>query len=173
MVADAYAMRSSHSRSPRSPGPTIARPRLHHRQALLLLHPQGRDRQIRSELLATVDLDHSTGSKSLRRMWESGLLTHEPAEHDRLTMRILLTDKGRALRQPLEEMWPALERASVADLDLNTVKQFIATSTVIRREIVERYSSAYTQPVGSSAHTQPVVTDEGGQTHNQKAGVQT
>jgi len=47
-----------------------------------------------SELLAAVGLDHSTVSKSLRRMQEAGLLTREPAEHDRRVMRVSLTDKG-------------------------------------------------------------------------------
>ena len=95
-------------------------------------------------------------------MRESGLLTREPAEHDRRVMRVLLTDKGRTMRQPLEEMWSALEWASVTDLD--AVKQFMVTSAVSRREIVDRYSPA---------STQSVVTDGGGHTHNQKAVVQT
>ena len=120
-----------------------------------------RDGQTPSELLAAVDLDHSTGSKSLRRMRESGPLTREPAEHDRRVMRVLLTDKGRAMRQPLKEMWSALEWASVSDLD--AVKQFMVTSAVSRRAIVDR---------DSPASTQSVVTDGGEQTHNQKEEVQ-
>ncbi len=68
----------------------------------------GRDGQTQSELLAAVGLDHSTLSKSLRRMQEAGLLTREPDRHDRRVMRVSLTDKGRAMREPLEGMWTAL-----------------------------------------------------------------
>ena len=111
---------------------------LHPGQELLLMQLLDRDGQTQSELLAAVGLDHSTVSKSLRRMQEAGLLTREPAEHDRRVMRAWLTDEGRAMRGPLEEMWSKLNRVSVADLDAETVERFIETSAVIRRSIVER-----------------------------------
>lgn len=96
-----------------------------------------RDGQTQSELLAAVGLDHSTVSRSLRRMQGAGLLVLEPAERDRRAMRAWLTDKGRAMRGALEEMWSELNRASVADLDAETVEWFIATSAAIRRSILE------------------------------------
>ena len=115
---------------------------LHPGQELLLMRLLERDGQTQSELLATVGLDHSTVSKSLRRMQEAGLLNREPAEHDRRVMRVSLTKKGRAMREPLEEMWSELERASVADLDAETIEQFIAMSAVIRRSMIERGAPA-------------------------------
>ena len=111
---------------------------LHPGQELLLMQLLDRDGQTQSELLSAVGLDHSTVSKSLRRMQEAGLLTREPADHDRRARRAWLTDKGHAMREPLEGMWAALERASVADLGHDTIEQFIATSEAIRRSIVER-----------------------------------
>lgn len=96
-----------------------------------------RDGQTQSELLAAVGLDHSTVSRSLRRMQEAGLLTLEPAEYDRRATRAWLTDGGRAMRGALEKMWSELNRVSVADLDAKTVEWFIATSAVIRRSIAE------------------------------------
>ncbi len=137
---------------------------LHPGQELLLMQLLERDGQTQSELLAAVGLDHSTVSKSLRRMQEAGFLTREPAEHDRRVMRVSLTDKGRAMRGDIEEMWAALEQASVGDLDADTVEQFIATSAVIRRAIVDRDSP-------TSTHIQPVVTNGGVQTRNQKEEV--
>lgn len=113
---------------------------LHPGQELLLMQLLERDGQTQSELLAAVGLDHSTVSKSLGRMQEAGLLTREPAEHDRRVMRVWLTDRGRAMREPLEEMWSELESASVADLDADTVERFIAESETIRHSIVERGS---------------------------------
>lgn len=136
---------------------------LHPGQELLLMQLLDRDGQTQSELLAAVGLDHSTVSKSLRRMQEAGLLVRAPAEHDRRAMRVWLTEKGRAMREDLEGMWAELEQASVANLDADTVERFIATSEVIRRAIVER---------GSPASTKQVVTDGCGQSPNQKEEVQ-
>lgn len=111
---------------------------LHPGQELLLMRLLDRDGQTQSELLAAVGLDHSTVSKSLGRMQQAGLLTREPAEHDRRVMRVWLTEAGSAMREPLEEMWAELERTSVADLDAGTVERFIATSEAIRQTIAER-----------------------------------
>lgn len=115
---------------------------LHPGQELLLMHLLDRDGQTQSELLAAVGLDHSTVSKSLRRMQEAGLLTRAPAEHDRRVLRVLLTDKGRALRGDLEAMWAKLKQVSVGELDADTVEQFIATSEVIRQAVVERSTTS-------------------------------
>ncbi|CAM5742383.1 NADPH dehydrogenase [Streptomyces alboniger] len=53
---------------------------LHPGQELLLMQLLDRDGQTQSELLESVGLDHSTVSKSLRRMQDAGLLNREPAE---------------------------------------------------------------------------------------------
>ena len=138
---------------------------LHPGQELLLMQLLNRDGQTQSELLAAVGLDHSTVSKSLRRMQEAGLLTREPAEHDRRVMRVSLTGKGRAMRGDLEEMWAELERASISGLDDETVGRFIATSAVIRQSIVDRDRSV-------SGRSRPAAGDGQGQIHNQKEEVQ-
>ena len=88
---------------------------LHPGQELLLMHLLDRDGQTQSELLDSVGLDHSTVSKSLRRMQDAGLLVREPAEHDRRVMVVHLTDKGRAMREPLAAMWRALEETHDAE----------------------------------------------------------
>ena len=122
---------------------------LHPGQELLLMRLLERDGQTQSELLAAVGLDHSTVSKSLRRMQDAGLLTREPTEQDRRVLCVLLTDKGRALRGSLQEMWAALEQVSVGDLDADTVEQFIATRAVIRQSVVERTA---TTPIDRDLH---------------------
>lgn len=50
---------------------------LHPGQELLLMQLLDRDGQTQSELLESVGLDHSTVSKSLRRMQDAGLLVRE------------------------------------------------------------------------------------------------
>jgi MarR family transcriptional regulator, organic hydroperoxide resistance regulator len=98
---------------------------LHLGQELLLMQLLDRDGQTQSELLDSVGLDHSTISKSLRRMQDAGLLSREPAAHDRRVMIVHLTDKGRAMREPLAAMWRALEETSARDLSAQQAESFV------------------------------------------------
>ncbi|MFF5158437.1 MarR family winged helix-turn-helix transcriptional regulator [Streptomyces sp. NPDC000348] len=108
---------------------------LHPGQELLLMQLFDRDGQTQSELLDSVGLDHSTVSKSLRRMQDAGLLTREPAEHDRRVMVVRLTDAGRALREPIADMWRALEELSVQDLTTEQIETFTRTAYAIEQSI--------------------------------------
>jgi DNA-binding MarR family transcriptional regulator len=89
---------------------------LHPGQELVLMHLYDRDAQTQSELLASIGLDHSTLSKTLRRMQDAGLLVREPAEHDRRVMVVRLTDKGRAMREPIAAIWRTLEDVTLRNL---------------------------------------------------------
>ncbi|MEV7734500.1 MarR family winged helix-turn-helix transcriptional regulator [Streptomyces sp. NPDC088921] len=104
---------------------------LHPGQELLLMQLLDRDGQTQSELLESVGLDHSTVSKSLRRMQDAGLLVREPAAHDRRVMVVHLTDKGRALREPLADMWRSLEETSARDLSAQEAEAFVRIAYVI------------------------------------------
>ncbi|CAL9336824.1 MarR family winged helix-turn-helix transcriptional regulator [Streptomyces sp. NPDC057838] len=104
---------------------------LHPGQELLLMQLLDKDGQTQSELLESVGLDHSTVSKSLRRMQDAGLLVREPAEHDRRVMVVHLTDKGRALREPIAAMWRALEETSARNLSAQQAKSFVRTAYAI------------------------------------------
>ncbi|WP_328222989.1 MarR family winged helix-turn-helix transcriptional regulator [Streptomyces sp. NBC_00104] len=104
---------------------------LHPGQELLLMQLLDRDGQTQSELLESVGLDHSTVSKSLRRMQDAGLLVREPAAHDRRVMVVHLTDKGRALREPLAAMWRALERTSALNLSAQQAESFVRIAYAI------------------------------------------
>ncbi|MEV5433428.1 MarR family transcriptional regulator [Streptomyces sp. NPDC052701] len=111
---------------------------LHPGQELLLMQLFDRDGQTQSELLDSVGLDHSTVSKSLRRMQDAGLLTREPAEHDRRVMVVRLTDAGRALREPIADMWRALEELSIQNLTAEQVETFTRTAYAIEQSIKNR-----------------------------------
>ena len=112
--------------------------KLHPGQELLLMQLFDRDGQTQSELLDSVGLDHSTVSKSLRRMQDAGLLTREPAEHDRRVMVVRLTDAGRARREPIADMWRALEELSVQGLTAEQVETFTRTAYAIEQSIKKR-----------------------------------
>src|SRR5438132_5356803 len=98
---------------------------LHPGQELLLMQLFDRDGQTQSELLESVGLDHSTVSKSLRRMQDAGLLVREPAAHDRRVMVVNLTDKGRALSEPIAALWQTLEDASAVNLSELQAQSFV------------------------------------------------
>ncbi|MDQ0905122.1 DNA-binding MarR family transcriptional regulator [Streptomyces canus] len=111
---------------------------LHLGQELLLMQLLDRDGQTQSELLDSVGLDHSTVSKSLRRMQDAGLLLREPAAHDRRVMVVHLTDKGRAMREPLAAMWRALEETSARDLSAQQAESFVRIAYAIADAINSR-----------------------------------
>ncbi|WP_231500022.1 MarR family winged helix-turn-helix transcriptional regulator [Saccharothrix sp. NRRL B-16314] len=113
---------------------------LHPGQELLLMRLFDRDGQTQSELLDHVGLDHSTVSKSLRRMQEAGLLTREPSERDRRVLHVWLTDKGRAMREPLTALWSTLERASVRNLAPGEADTFIRLAGVVEDAIAHRHT---------------------------------
>ncbi|MEV6618465.1 MarR family transcriptional regulator [Streptomyces sp. NPDC051051] len=108
---------------------------LHPGQELLLMQLFDRDGQTQTELLERVGLDHSTVSKSLRRMQEAGLLTREPAPHDRRVMVVSLTDTGRALKEPIADMWRTLEQISVRDLTPDQVEMFTTWAYTIEKSV--------------------------------------
>jgi DNA-binding MarR family transcriptional regulator len=111
---------------------------LHPGQELLLMELLDDDGRTQSELLASVGLDHSTVSKSLCRMQEAGLLTRVADERDRRVWRVWLTERGRAMREPLRAMWSRLEQVAGADLDPETTESFIEVAERIERAIASR-----------------------------------
>ena len=111
---------------------------LHPGQELLLMHLLDRDGQSQSELLECLGVDHSTISKALRRMQDAGLVNREPAAHDRRVMVVHLTDKGRALREPIAAMWRALEETSARDLSAQQAEAFVRTAYAIADAINSR-----------------------------------
>ncbi|MET7746802.1 MarR family transcriptional regulator [Streptomyces sp. NPDC005385] len=110
---------------------------LHPGQELLLMQLFDQDGQTQADLLERAGLDHSTVSKSLRRMQEAGLLTREPAAHDRRAMVVHLTDAGRALEGPIADMWRTLEQISVRDLTPEQIQAFTACANIIAASVRE------------------------------------
>ena len=108
---------------------------LHPGQELLLMQLLDRDGQTQSELLACVGLDHSTVSKSLRRMEEAGLVRREAAAHDRRVQLVHLTDRGRAMREPLENMWTRLEQLSTRSLTREQIDAFVGLAHAIEESL--------------------------------------
>lgn len=111
---------------------------LHPGQELVLMHLFDRDGQTQSELLASVGLDHSTVSKTLRRMQDAGLLIRQPADHDRRVMVVHLTEKGRAMRQPIASMWQTLEETTTRNLSTQQAESVMTAADAIVNAINSR-----------------------------------
>ncbi|KUL25215.1 MarR family winged helix-turn-helix transcriptional regulator [Actinoplanes awajinensis] len=111
---------------------------LHPGQELLLMHLLDRDGQSQSELIESLGLDHSTISKALRRMQDAGLVLRQPATHDRRVMVVQLTDKGRAMREPIAALWQTLEETSVRTLSPQQAQSFVEISHAITEAINSR-----------------------------------
>jgi DNA-binding MarR family transcriptional regulator len=113
---------------------------LHPGQELILMHLHQRDGQTQSELVASVGVDHSTMSKSLRRMQDSGLIMRRPATHDGRVSINHLTAKGEALRAPIAAMWRELDAVTTANLTPEQAASLLATAHTIIESITTRPS---------------------------------
>lgn len=78
-------------------------------QELILMRLFDRDEQNQTSLQRSIGLDHSTVSRSIRRMEEAGLVSRTPNPRDRRAMVVSLTDAGRALRPHIAKIWDVLE----------------------------------------------------------------
>ena len=109
------------------------------------MHLLDRDGQTQSELLASIGLDHSTLSKTLRRMQDAGLLVREPAEHDRRAMVVRLTATGRAMRGPIAAMWQALEEVTLLNLSPQQADDLVTSAYSIVDAINDQAHSNVTR----------------------------
>lgn len=114
---------------------------LHPGQELILMHLHHRDGQTQSELVATVGVDHSTMSKALRRMQESGLILRKPADHDRRVSVNHLTAKGEAMRAPIAAMWRELEAVTTRNLTPEQATSLVTSAHTIIDSINTRSSA--------------------------------
>ncbi|MFE2068638.1 MarR family winged helix-turn-helix transcriptional regulator [Streptomyces sp. NPDC059467] len=106
---------------------------LHPGQELILMRLFDRDGQTQAELQQTVGLDHSTVSRSIRRMEDAGLVTRARAEHDRRAFIVSLTADGEALREPISEVWSTLDRLATEALSRAEGTDFLTTVAELER----------------------------------------
>lgn len=63
------------------------------------------------------------------------LRAREPAPHDRRVMVVSLTDAGRALQEPIADMWRTLEQISVRDLTPDQLDTFTTCVHTIEKSL--------------------------------------
>ncbi|WP_326724989.1 MULTISPECIES: MarR family transcriptional regulator [unclassified Streptomyces] len=111
---------------------------LHPGQELILMQLFDRNGQTQAELQQAVGLDHSTVSRSIRRMVDAGLLTREPSASDRRAMIVSLSENGEAMRKPITAVWTTLERLAVEAIQKTGQEGFMTTAA----ELEHAYTAA-------------------------------
>lgn len=71
-----------------------------------------------SQLAASMEVEPPTATKMLQRMERAGLIERRTDPEDARVSRVYLTARGRALEQPVLNVWKQLEAQTVADLSL-------------------------------------------------------
>jgi len=89
---------------------------LHVGQEMTLLHLWAEEGQSLSDLAARPGIELSTMSKAIARMERAGLVTRRPDATDVRITRVFLTDRGRALHDPVVHAWDEVERQAMAGL---------------------------------------------------------
>ena len=89
---------------------------LHTGQEMLLLRLWGEEGIPQSQLAASMGVEPPTATKMLQRMEHAGLIERRPDPEDARISRVYLTERSRALEQPVLEVWKQLEAQTVAGL---------------------------------------------------------
>ena len=101
-------------------------------QELLLMKLWAAEPQSQVELAQLLRIEPPTAAKMLARLERTGLVCRERSTRDRRVILVSLTDRGRALRDPVLRIWADLERRAVGDLTF----QEQATLLALLRRVV-------------------------------------
>jgi DNA-binding MarR family transcriptional regulator len=89
------------------------------------------------EIAAAVDVTTPAVTKAAARLADAGLLTRRRDERDNRLVRFWLTERGRALREPIEAERQALEDRITADLTAEERRAVVSALTKILRSAGE------------------------------------
>lgn len=92
---------------------------LHTGQEMFLLRLWRKDGQTQTELADEICIQPATITRMIDRLTKEGLVERQEDAEDRRVSRVYLTEAGRALRQPVEDIWHELEQESFANLTLD------------------------------------------------------
>ena len=91
---------------------------LHVGQDMLLLQLWPEEGLTQTELAERLYIQPATVTKTLKRMEQTGLIERRGDPEDQRVSRVYLTEQGRALLQPYEEVRDKLEQYLIKDLSL-------------------------------------------------------
>lgn len=87
-------------------------------QEFLLINLRSHDGLTHTEIAENLCVQPATLSKMLDRLVKTGLVQRKMDPDDQRVSRVYLTEKGRDLLQPIEDVWDELEKVSFANLTL-------------------------------------------------------
>src|SRR5256712_2177258 len=91
---------------------------VHTGQEMILLQLWIEEGIPQSQLAASMEVEPPTATKMLQRMERVGLIERRSDPEDARISRVYLSERGRALEQPVLEVWKQLEAQTVAGLSL-------------------------------------------------------
>jgi DNA-binding MarR family transcriptional regulator len=91
---------------------------VHTGQEMILLQLWIEEGIPQSQLAASMEVEPPTATKMLQRMERAGLIERRTDPTDARVSRVYLTERGRALEQPILDVWKQLETQTVAGLSL-------------------------------------------------------
>lgn len=87
-------------------------------QEFLLINLWPEDGLTQSEVAESLCVQPATVTKMLDRLVKTGLVQRVQDSGDQRVSRVYLTEKGRELLEPIEQVWEELEQISFANLSL-------------------------------------------------------
>lgn len=95
-------------------------------QELLLMQLWEKDCQPQNALGKALEINHSTVTKSVKRLEEAGLVIRERSKVDKRITNICLTDEGIALKEQVFLIWENIEKRMSTELSNEEKQQFLA-----------------------------------------------
>lgn len=89
---------------------------IHTGQEMLLLQLWIEEGMPQSQLAASMGVEPPTATKMLQRMEHAGLIERRADGEDARVSRVYLTERGRALEQPVLDVWKQLEAQTITNL---------------------------------------------------------
>ena len=93
------------------------------------------DGQTPGEIARQLELSTPTVTKAAMRMEAAGLIDRRPDPRDARLVRLVLSERGRALEKTIAEEMAQLARRSLATLSEDEVRALVAALTTIRRNL--------------------------------------
>ena len=91
---------------------------VHVSQEMILLQLWVEEGIPQSQLATCMEVESPTVTKMLQRMEHAGLIERRPDPEDARVSRVYLTERGRALEQPVLDVWKQLEARTISGLSL-------------------------------------------------------
>jgi len=110
---------------------------LHPGQELLLMLLWDQDHRPQSELIGLLGVEAPTVTKTLQRLEQQGLVARQRPAANRRTVMVSLTDKGRRLRQEVQQLWTALEESTTIDMTKADRRKLTQLLQCLERNLAE------------------------------------